>query len=202
MSWTTELRGYVKFLRGTSAAYVASNKDPETLYFIVDEGQDTGKLYLGSKLISAGSSSQIASSLNDLSDISISSGGPSVESILVYNTENNKWEDKPLEYIANLISVMTGATDSTDGISGLVPAPVAGQQNLFLKGDGTWGDPTSGLTSVISTLVGDDTDKSVRTIAAEEVAKITADAPEAFDTLVEIANWIQNNDYGSDVVTL
>lgn len=97
---------------------------------------------------------------------------------------------------------MTGATDSTDGISGLVPAPVAGQQNLFLKGDGTWGDPTLNLTSVISTLVGNDTDKSVRTIAAEEVAKITADAPEAFDTLVEIANWIQNNDYGSDVVTL
>lgn len=33
---------------------------------------------------------------------------------------------------------MTGATASTDGVSGLVPAPTAGDQAKFLKGDGTW----------------------------------------------------------------
>ena len=39
--------------------------------------------------------------------------------------------------------VMTGATSSTAGLSGNVPAPAAGDEDKVLKGDGTWG--TSGL---------------------------------------------------------
>lgn len=35
---------------------------------------------------------------------------------------------------------MTGASDSLDGISGDVPAPAQGQQDNYLKGDGTWGN--------------------------------------------------------------
>lgn len=34
----------------------------------------------------------------------------------------------------------TGATALADGTQGLVPGPLAGDQNKFLKGDGTWGD--------------------------------------------------------------
>lgn len=34
--------------------------------------------------------------------------------------------------------VMTGATANAAGHSGLVPAPAAGSQNKFLRGDGTW----------------------------------------------------------------
>lgn len=33
---------------------------------------------------------------------------------------------------------MTGATESATGTAGLVPAPAAGDQGKFLKGDGTW----------------------------------------------------------------
>lgn len=33
---------------------------------------------------------------------------------------------------------MVGAGESTDGASGTVPAPVAGDNNKFLRGDGTW----------------------------------------------------------------
>lgn len=36
------------------------------------------------------------------------------------------------------VSVMEGATDQTDGEEGLVPAPLAGDENKFLRGDGTW----------------------------------------------------------------
>jgi len=38
---------------------------------------------------------------------------------------------------------MSGATTSTIGSAGLVPAPSSGQQELFLRGDGTWANPTS-----------------------------------------------------------
>ncbi len=38
---------------------------------------------------------------------------------------------------------MTGATASTAGTHGLVPAPAAGKQNQYLRGDGTWATPTN-----------------------------------------------------------
>ena len=43
---------------------------------------------------------------------------------------------KPISAVAP--AEMTGATVSTDGESGLVPAPEAGDQDKYLKGDGTW----------------------------------------------------------------
>ena len=36
---------------------------------------------------------------------------------------------------------MTGATSTTDGVSGTVPAPTAGQETHILNGDGTWTSP-------------------------------------------------------------
>lgn len=45
----------------------------------------------------------------------------------------------PTEYLPALI----GATSDTDGASGLVPAPMAGDEGKFLSGDGTWKSPES-----------------------------------------------------------
>jgi hypothetical protein len=42
-----------------------------------------------------------------------------------------------------MISVMDGSTASADGASGLVPKPLAGDQDKVLKGDGTWGSVTA-----------------------------------------------------------
>lgn len=39
--------------------------------------------------------------------------------------------------------VMTGASSSEVGVTGLVPAPEAGKQAAFLRGDGTWATPTN-----------------------------------------------------------
>lgn len=41
------------------------------------------------------------------------------------------------------ISTMTGALESKAGSAGLVPAPAAGDQRKFLRGDGTWVVPTN-----------------------------------------------------------
>lgn len=38
-------------------------------------------------------------------------------------------------------TAFTGATSSADGVKGLVPAPLAGEHKLYLKGDGTWAEP-------------------------------------------------------------
>lgn len=55
----------------------------------------------------------------------------------------------------------------------------------------------SGLETKVNTLIGTDSAKSVRTISAEEVAKIVAKAPEDFDTLEEIAAWIESDTTGA-----
>lgn len=47
---------------------------------------------------------------------------------------------------------MTGATASAAGTQGLVPAPAAGKQTSFLRGDGTWAVPAGGQTNVIETV--------------------------------------------------
>lgn len=51
------------------------------------------------------------------------------------------------------------------------------------------------IDSKVATLIGEDANKSVRTIANEELTKqlIPEDAKESLDTLQEIANWIQSH---------
>ena len=50
--------------------------------------------------------------------------------------KNGKWIDFSLPVA---IPTMTGASSSTNGSEGLVPAPSAGDQDKYLKADGTWG---------------------------------------------------------------
>ena len=53
--------------------------------------------------------------------------------------------------------VMTGATPATDGVAGLVPAPLIADRNKFLRGDGTW-------TEVASPDVSNKADKVVNAV--------------------------------------
>lgn len=52
----------------------------------------------------------------------------------------------------------------------------------------------------VDKLVGTDADKSARTIAAEEVAKIVNGADASFDTLKEVSDWIST--HGTDAATM
>lgn len=45
-------------------------------------------------------------------------------------------------------TTMTGASASTNGTGGLVPAPKKGQETYFFKGDGTWAKPTDTVYSL------------------------------------------------------
>lgn len=55
---------------------------------------------------------------------------------------NVPWTDTNIIY-----NDMTGATASAAGTHGLVPAPAAGKQTSFLRGDGTWVVPTDTNTT-------------------------------------------------------
>ena len=54
--------------------------------------------------------------------------------------------------------------------------------------------------TAIGTLRGTDTGKSARAIAAEEVAKVVNGAPESFDTLKELSDWIST--HGTDATAM
>ena len=121
---------YVKFIRGNQAAFNALNqKDSNTLYFISEDGASTGSLYLGSKLISGGASE------SQLGSIVIENLGD--KQILYFDYASNSWKNGS---IYDAIGLMGGASASNDGYSGLVPTPKAGQQGLFLRGDGQWAE--------------------------------------------------------------
>ena len=79
---------YVKFLRGTVAAYNRLPvKDDNTLYFVYQDGDESrGKLYLGSRLIS-GDISASSTTLADLTDVIVD--GADAGSFLVLNSDGN-----------------------------------------------------------------------------------------------------------------
>ena len=59
-----------------------------------------------------------------------------------YDSNKSVWSEWNLVYTANTPPpVMNGATSSKAGTAGLAPAPEAGAQNKYLRGDGTWQTP-------------------------------------------------------------
>lgn len=199
MAYKTQLSGYVKFLRGTPAAWASiSPKDPDTLYFIAEPTDLKGKLYLGNKLISGGGGDGSAVTIGDLEDVLIGANVPS-NAVLVYNEASQKWEPVALDTAINqVVGVMTGATASDDGLAGLVPQPIAGDNTLFLRGDATWADPTTAVNQRIDDLLGNDTG-TIREIASSLIDNLVGNAPEALDTLEELAAWAQEHEDALDL---
>lgn len=201
---------YVKFLRGTPAAFEKlSIKDKDTLYFISEPGAKNGLLYLGDKIIAGSSSTGSISSLSiaDLKDVIIDNTGLTDGSILMYDWVKKVWVNKTLDEV--VVDVMQGASSTKAGAAGLVPAPKVGEQNKFLRGDGTWAEAgltdaeKQGLqdnTSKLEALIGDSTKPngtvpSISEIALETLteALVPEDAKESLDTLQEISGWIQKH---------
>ena len=60
---------YVKFLRGTPAAYEKATKYDDTLYFIAEPGDSNVTLYLGEKLVAGDDLSK--GSIDALKDVLI-----------------------------------------------------------------------------------------------------------------------------------
>lgn len=131
------LANYVKFLRGTPTAYNnLAQKDSDTLYFVSEKDAITGKLYLGEVLISGSLNEEgVVDYLSELKDVD--TAGATQNSVLGFDETSQKWKVMDISS-ALTISVMGGASAETAGTQGLVPAPAAGEQKYFLRGDGTW----------------------------------------------------------------
>jgi hypothetical protein len=181
---------YVKFTRGTPTAYKnLQTKDPDTLYFISEKDADTGILYLGTKVIAGGDSNVSITSLSELTDVLLSNN-IEANSLLIYDEDEEKWINKAAAEVFELIaSVMVGATADAPGKAGLVPIPQAGDHTKVLMGDGTWSSGLADLTAVVTQLVGDDINMSVREIAENVFDTYVG----SLDDLKEIIDWLEEN---------
>ena len=185
-----------------------NEKKSNTLYFVTGDDLQQGKLYLGNILIADGAG-LTSMSLNALTDIKFTNSIEADQVLMV--GEDGKWTNVSLsEQIGNLVRVFKGATEEAAGTSGLVPQPKAGDQVRFLRGDGVWADPTGGVDfsafeQKVNKFVGNNWDSTVTIIAQTEaknaVANLVAGAPEAFDTLKEIADWIETHEEATNVLS-
>ena len=126
---------YVKFLRGTLTAYNnLAEKDKDTLYFVYNADKTQGKLYLGDiELSGSTNEAGVVDYLSELKDVD--TAGAVQNSLLGFNGQ--EWVPMDVNTLVQ-ISVMGGADAETAGTEGLVPAPAAGEENYFLRGDGSW----------------------------------------------------------------
>ena len=98
-------------------------------------------------------------------------------------TAAKNYTDAKVKTVSDLVgTIPEGATAST--VVGYVDEQTAG-----IASDAA----LQALNGKVNTLVGEDTNKSARAIAAEETAKIVAGADASYDTLKEIADWISSH---------
>ena len=112
---------FVKFSRGLLSAYNnLSRKDPDTLYLVYESNESTsGSLYLGSKLISSVGSTT-PTSLNDLSDVSIS-GSLEDGMLLQYNssTGEGQWQAVSLSEVVGSLPLNNNQISIAESLSNI-----------------------------------------------------------------------------------
>lgn len=173
------MTNYVKFLRGTPSAFAAlETKDKDTLYFISAVDATVGKLYLGDILVAGNVTPEgdsIVDSLGELIDVNLA--GLKTGQVLSYN--GTEWVPMTLPEAVSA-SVMIGATADTAGSAGLVPAPQAGDEKKFLRGDGTWAEVTT--TDV-------DLSKYATTETVDAIEDRVSDLEEENDAMQDSMTW-------------
>ena len=107
------MANYVRFQRGTQEAYdklkQAGRLNDYILYFIYDpDDASVGTLYMGSRLISGGDATVIASALKDLTDVVINESG---ENYFLVQNAKGKWVSTSLNSVVALIKSQLGEPD-------------------------------------------------------------------------------------------
>lgn len=62
--------------------------------------------------------------------------------IICISDYNSTFKIADWTVVQNNIDIMVGATNSSSGTKGLVPAPTVADKDNFLKGNGTWSTPS------------------------------------------------------------
>ena len=192
----------VQFLKGQSSKFKAEGFSPvsTTFYFL----EDTLELYLGSKLLSnevtAAQFAALEARVKALEDADFQSQIDAIEETLksIATSEtvtaiDNRLKAVEEDYLKKADKEALQAEIDAD--VKVVTDLLASDYSTKAVADTLYAGKA--YENKVDTLVGEDADASVRTIAASEVAKVVASAPEDFDTLKEIADWIASDSTGA-----
>lgn len=83
----------------------------------------------------------IEGNLADLDDVA--TAGAINTQPLVWNSSAGEWQ--PGTAGGSFVDAMIGASALTVGVQGVVPTPNPGDNDKFLRGDGTWSTPSTNL---------------------------------------------------------
>ena len=97
---------------------------------------------------------------------------------------------------------MTGATAMTDGVHGLAPKPVAGEQGKVLQGDGTWAAPVSasdmtGATAMLDGAHG----LAPKPLAGDQTKFLRGDGTWAVASSVLPTNIVESDETSFDITS-
>lgn len=95
---------------------------------------------------------------------------------------------KIVKFCADIVKTFTGASASTAGKKGLVPAPAAGRNTYYLRGDGTWQAPVNDNTTTVAGRVMD-----ARQANPNISGTIAANVKSLNDSYTELSNRRINN---------
>lgn len=99
-----------------------------------NDAEDNAKTYCEAAKISEANAKTYLDKIIEKVDVTVDSEMSDTSE----NPVQNKVIKKYVDDHSTDVNDMTGATADKDGTSGTVPAPTAGQESLFLRGDGTW----------------------------------------------------------------
>lgn len=151
---------YIKFQRGSLAAYEAlTSYDENTLYFVTPEKGEgnVGRLYLGKNLISGGDVVLQYAELNQLADVIVEGAGTG--DFLVHNAEGNWVHKSAAEVAAEVLATLklnsTLAYDESGalGIAGFAAAENGSQLIKNSAGEFAWVKPDTTTVEGLETTV-------------------------------------------------
>lgn len=139
----------------TKAQYDAATKSATELYLTPDDPASTtnlGPVMVDGDTIKASSDgtifvdqTRLTTKQNSLSNMTVAEG--TTGTATTQRSVRADYLKDIINYYITEQPAMTGATSSANGTKGAVPAPSSGDQDKFLKGDGTW-SPVSGGSSI------------------------------------------------------
>lgn len=143
---------YSKAKAQEAETYATNAKSSETNAKTSGTNAKTSEINAKSSEINAKTSETNAKSseINASASASASASSASASATSATNAHNSETaaanSAKQAAESAGVFQDFKGATASSDGLGGKVPKPLAGQQEKFLKADGTWGDSVTPKT--------------------------------------------------------
>ena len=155
----------------TKAQYDDATKSATELYLTPDEPAsitNLGPVKVDGATINATADGMISvdqtkltTKQNTLSNMSVAEG--TTGTATTQRSVRADYLKQIIEYYVDNQAVMSGPDSDGDGTKGLVPAPLTGDENKFLKGDGTW-SAVSGSVNTDNKSINTNSNSQIQTI--------------------------------------